>query len=134
MNDVLTVAAVAEMDTFVKGAQEKARGSIDQRLEDQHREIFEGLQDQHEESRVLLGHLPDMQSGFMPSEEAVHADMTGLQDAVRDLSDGSEAVLAAPGVGDEVIANLSDAQRLLWEEQCTATRLADRAARARGAE
>ena len=64
------------------------------------------MQDQHEARRVLLGDLPDMQSGFMPSEEAVYADMTGLQDAVRDLSDGSEAVLAAPGVGDEVIANL----------------------------
>ena len=134
MDDVLTVAAVADMNAFVKAGQEKTRGSFAQDLEDQHQEIFEGMQDQHEARRVLLGDLPDMQSGLMPTEEAVRAEMTGYQDAVRDLSDASEAILAAPGVGEEMIENLSDAQRLLWEEQCTATRLANREARARGAD
>ena len=77
--------------------------------------------DQHEEARQLrhdVHSLPAANSGRMPSVEAVEAEMADHVAAARDLSDGSAATLAPPGVGDDVAANaLNVPQRALLEEQ-----------------
>lgn len=126
IDDMLTVAAVAETNAAVTRAQQTACGGwLHEGLEGQHQRLAEEMQDRHEEARVFREDLPAMDREtlrHMPAVEAVEAEMAGLEDAVRDLSDGSTALLAAHGVGDEVIASMSAAQLGMWEQQTRAMR------------